>query len=243
MAEYAGSNIPSALNFYTLQIQHNGVLPNLQDPSEREKLRYLLESCPKDIDSSLYLKQFAGRDVLTEYQHTKPITDPKLLELYGQFPVKEMSQIPLQNVNDFLSYLKENDLSVQDVGQITSQMVKNLTVKSNVAGLKNGSFADGNIEFWGSNYGTQNSANIPGADSSKYDFGDGGTSPNSDGYGSMQIHNYKEKQVVFAFNNFRAGSNADIGIGTNRSGHPDYTFSQSMKNYSMALILVLAELE
>ena len=123
------------------------------------------------------------------------------------------------------------------------QMVKNLTVKSNVAGLKNGSFADGNIEFWGSNYGTQNSANIPGADSSKYDFGDGGTSPNSDGYGSMQIHNYKEKQVVFAFNNFRAGSNADIGIGTNRSGHPDYTFSQSMKNYSMALILVLAELE
>ncbi len=59
----------------------------------------------------------------------------------------------------------------------------------------------------------------------------------------MQVHNYKEKQVVFAFNNFRAGNTADIGIGNNRSGHPDYTFSQSMKNYSMALILVLAELE
>ena len=123
------------------------------------------------------------------------------------------------------------------------QTVKNLFVKSNVDGLKTGSFADGNIEFWGSNYGPQNHANVPGAANDKYDFGDGGASPNSDGYGSMQIHNYKEKQVVFAFNNFRSGSNADIGIGTNRSGHPDYTFTQSMKNYSMALILVLAELE
>ena len=123
------------------------------------------------------------------------------------------------------------------------QTVRNLTVKSNVPGLRNGTFADGNIEFCGSNYRPQNQANIPGADDSRYDFGDGGASPNSDGYGSMQIHNYKEKQVVFAFNNFRAGGNADIGIGTNPSGNPDYTFSQSMKNYSMALILVLAELE
>lgn len=132
VAEYAGSNIPSAINFYTLQIQHNGILPNLQDPSEREKLRYLLESCPKDVDSSLYLKQFAGRDVLTNYEHVKPITDPKLLELYEQFPVKEMSQIPLQNVNDFLIYLKDNELSAQDFGQITAEMVKNLTTPGTI---------------------------------------------------------------------------------------------------------------
>ena len=132
VAEYAGSNIPSAIKFYTLQIQNNGILPNLQDPSEREKLRYLLESCPKDVDSSLYLKQFAGRDVLTDYQQIKPITDPKLLELYGQFPVKEMSQIPLQNVNDFLTYLKDNELSAQDFGQLTAEMVKNLTTPGTI---------------------------------------------------------------------------------------------------------------
>lgn len=132
LATYAGSNIPGALPFYSLQIKHHGILPNIDNPSEREKLRYLLESCPKDVDTSLYLKQFAGRDVLTDYEHTKPIADPKLLELYGQFPVKEMSQIPLQNVNDFLSYLKENDLSAQDVGQITSQMVKNLTTPGTI---------------------------------------------------------------------------------------------------------------
>ena len=132
IVEYGGSQIPLAFDFSKLQIQHGGSMPDLRNPAEREKIRYLLESCPKDVDESLYLKQFAGRDVLTDYEHTKPIADPKLLELYGQFPVKEMSQIPLQNVNDFLSYLKENDLSAQDVGQITSQMVKNLTTPGTI---------------------------------------------------------------------------------------------------------------
>ena len=132
LATYAGSNVPGVLSFYSLQTQHHGMLPNIDNPAEREKLRYLLESCPKDIDSSLYLKQFAGRDVLTDYQHAKPITDPKLLELYGQFPVSEMSKIPLHNVNEFLAYLKDNELSAQDFGQISAEMVKNLTTSGTI---------------------------------------------------------------------------------------------------------------
>lgn len=132
LVESAGSSISLAFDFSKLQIQHGGSMPDLRNPSEREKLRYLLESCPKGIDSALYLKQFAGRDVLTDYEHIKPITDPKLLELYGQFPMQEMSQIPMQNVNDFLTYLKENDLSAQDVGQITSQMIKNLSTPGTI---------------------------------------------------------------------------------------------------------------
>ena len=132
LLKYGKEQIPFVFDFFKLQSQNHGVLPNLQEPSEREKLRYLLESCPKDMNSALYLKQFAGRDVLTDYQHTKPITDPKLLELYGQFPVKEMSQIPLQNVNDFLTYLKDNELSAQDFGQITAEMVKNLTTPGTI---------------------------------------------------------------------------------------------------------------
>ena len=127
------TTVPHAWEFFTLQAEHNGILPDLKSPHEREKLRYLLGGCPQGIDSSLYLKQFAGRDVIKEYANIKPITDPKLLELYGQFPVSEMSQIPLQNVNTFLSYLKENDLSAQDVGQITSQMIKNLTTPGAVS--------------------------------------------------------------------------------------------------------------
>ena len=127
IVEYGGSKIPLAFDFYQIQTLHKGYLVNLRNPQEREKLRYLLSACPKDIEPSVYLQQFAGRDVLKEYATIKPITDPKLLELYGQFPISEMSQIPLQNVNSFLSYLKENDLSVSDVGQINAQMIKNLT--------------------------------------------------------------------------------------------------------------------
>ena len=132
LVEYNRTSIPYAFDFYTLQIQNDGVLPNLRDLSEKGKLQFLLGSCPKDVDSSLYLKQFAGRDVLLDYQNAKPITDPKLLELYGQFPVAEVSQIPLQNANDFLTYLKDNELSAQDFGQITTEMVKNLTTPGTI---------------------------------------------------------------------------------------------------------------
>lgn len=132
LVEYNRTSIPYAFDFYTLQIQNNGALPNLRDLSEKGKLQYLLGSCPKDVDSSLYLKQFVGRDVLLDYQNAKPITDPKLLELYGQFPVAEVSQISLQNVNNFLTYLKDNELSAQDFGQITAEMVKNLTTPGTI---------------------------------------------------------------------------------------------------------------
>lgn len=120
------------------------------------------------------------------------------------------------------------------------QIVKNLVVKSNVPSVKNGTFADGNIEFWGYNYSQPNAAKIPGASDSTFDFGD--QRSNDGGYGSMQIHNYKEKQVLFAYNNFRAGSGGDIGIGSSKQGNPDYTFAKNLNNY-FADILVLAQFE
>lgn len=194
--------------------------------------------------------------------------DPKKAWLNGapsylQDNAKQFAGRKIRKLGYFM-YLSSNDGKssyvfvtmdpfTQDIGKLGlpsartktffQQKVKNLTVKSNVPSLKTGTFAEGNIEFWPSNYDAGNRANIPGASSSAYDFGDGGSSANTDGYGSMQVHNFKEKQVIFAFNNFRSGSNADIGIGNNPSGHPDYTFTQAMKRYSMALILVLAELE
>ena len=118
--------------------------------------------------------------------------------------------------------------------------MKNLFVKSNVPAVKNGTFADGNIEFWGTNYSPSNAAKIPGASDGSYDFGDQRSDTGS--YGSMQIHNYKEKQVLFAYNNFLAGSNGDIGIGSSKQGNPDYTFAKNLNNYH-ADILVLALFE
>ena len=120
--------------------------------------------------------------------------------------------------------------------------VKALTVLSNVPGIKNGSFREGNIEFWNGNYAMDNRKNIPGADSKRYDFGDSGNSAAHPGYGSMQIHNFMEKQTVFAYNNFFKPVK-DIGIGNNPNGYPDWTFAGSSKNYSKALLKVYAEFE
>ena len=58
----------------------------------------------------------------------------------------------------------------------------------------------------------------------------------------MQIHNFMEKQTVFAYNNFFRPLK-DIGIGNSSSGQPDWTFSNSSKNYKKALLKVYAEFE
>ena len=118
-------------------------------------------------------------------------------------------------------------------------------VASNVPSVKTGSYTDCNVEFWDCNYGPENRANVPGASDNKYDFGDRmdpGTSP---GYGSMQIHDVSGKQTILAFNNFRVGSDCDVGIGNNPdpNGHPDWTFSKSAATYSGGQFLILVEME
>jgi len=124
---------------------------------------------------------------------------------------------------------------------VFQQKLKNMFVKSNVKGVKNGEFPDGgNIEFWSSNYGAPNAVKIPGASNSKFDFGDRPSRAGL-GYGSMQVHNYKAKQTVFAFNSFRAGKNADLGIGNNPKGQPDWTFSKAARKYKSAKLYIMVK--
>ena len=59
----------------------------------------------------------------------------------------------------------------------------------------------------------------------------------------MQIHNFLEKQTVFAYNNFTTGGNADLGIGNQPEKNPDWTFSGAARNYKQAMLYVLAEME
>ncbi|MEI8245286.1 MAG: sialate O-acetylesterase [Lentisphaerota bacterium] len=120
------------------------------------------------------------------------------------------------------------------------QKIANLLVKSNVSGIKNGIFAEGgNMEFWGTNYTQANSANIPGASSDSFDFGD---KPDDGGdYGCMQIHNYAEKQTLFAFNHWVIGSGADLGIGNAPAASKDWTFSANAGKYAGAKLLVLVQ--
>ncbi len=120
------------------------------------------------------------------------------------------------------------------------QKLSNVFVKSNAAGVKNGTFAEGcNIEFWGTNYGPDNVATVPGASAALFDFGD---SPVGDGnYGSMQIHNYAEKQTVFAFNHWVLGAKADLGIGNSAGPQPDWTFLGNAGKYAGGKLLVLVQ--
>lgn len=126
---------------------------------------------------------------------------------------------------------------------IQQLFVENLEVRGNAPNLQTGKFSKGNIEFWAGNYSGENVKNIPGA-TNAFDFGDAPAAP-GDGYGSMQVHNFLRKQTVFAFNNFKAGKQCDLGIGGNpdKSGNPDWTFSASGKNFDDAELLVLGKFE
>ncbi len=118
--------------------------------------------------------------------------------------------------------------------------VRDLQIASNVPGLKTGKFAEGNIEFWPNNYGQRNTANVPGASGSDYDWGDVITKPQV-GYGSMQVHNFLEKQTVFAYNKFAAGTNCDLGIGNAPAKNTDWTFQGTGKNYKSATLYVMVQ--
>ena len=122
------------------------------------------------------------------------------------------------------------------------QKIKNMTVKSNVTGVANGTFPEGNVEIWPSNYGTYNTIKIANADDRNYDFGDGDANANQNGYGSFQLHNFAQKQVVFALNGFH-NPIPDAGIGNNAKGNKDYTFAKNAGAYQNADMVVLVSVE
>ena len=131
---------------------------------------------------------------------------------------------------------------VKSAGATFQTIVRDLEVQTNVPSVQTGKIGDGNIEFWPNNYGPRNEKRIPGADDRRYDCGDQINQPQV-GYGSMQIHNFQEKQTVFAYNNFTTGGNADLGIGNQPEKNPDWTFSGAARNYKQAMLYVLAEME
>jgi sialate O-acetylesterase len=112
------------------------------------------------------------------------------------------------------------------------QPVSSLDVFSNVDGVTSGTnIATGTIEFWSDNYGMANAANVTGASTTLYDFGDEIAFP-EDGYGSMQVHNVGDKQTLFAINHWTATGRADIGIGNGPPQSPDWTFAENAGTYT-----------
>ncbi|MDA7906945.1 sialate O-acetylesterase [bacterium] len=128
-----------------------------------------------------------------------------------------------------------NDASKIAVPQFSAdaffqQTVKGMESYSTVSSL-NCEGIQGNIEFWSGNYTTQNTANVPGASGTIYDFGDSMGDP-LNGYGSMQVHDISGKQTLFAINHWGAGEAADIGIGNSSGPHRDWTFTSNASSYT-----------
>ncbi|QOV90306.1 SGNH/GDSL hydrolase family protein [Humisphaera borealis] len=120
--------------------------------------------------------------------------------------------------------------------------ISNLNVKSNVAGIVQGTgLSGGMMEFWPNSYNTRNAAGVPGASEWGYDFGDEIGLP-ANGYGSMQIHNYNAQQTLFAYNawgGLEPTKDAEIGIGNSPTGGKDWTFNKSAGQWSVRRLQVL----
>ncbi len=129
------------------------------------------------------------------------------------------------------------------LGTLFHQDLKNMTVQSNVESITSGSGFTGWIEFWPSNYTQMNSKKVPNASDKTFDWGDMPSAVLGAGYGSMQLHNPAEKQVLFALNNWRAGGpdKMDLGIGNQPQGNPDYTFSNNSGKYKFKRLRVLVK--
>ena len=125
-------------------------------------------------------------------------------------------------------------------GELFQQPLSNLDIFSNVKDIVTGTgITGGNIEFWPNNYGPANSAKVPNASDSVYDFGDQADTGTPDGYGSMQIHNHDARQTLFAINHWKAGNGADVGIGNQPHDNPDWTFAKNASSYEHKRLRIL----
>lgn len=126
-------------------------------------------------------------------------------------------------------------------GAAFQQIVSKVNVASDVTGIVNGTNLDGcNIEFWPNDYVQANVANVPDASAERYDFGDQRRDA-PDGYGCMQVHNPRARQTLFAINHWRDGLRADVGIGNQSSGEPDWTFAANAGSYRSMRLKVLVK--
>lgn len=127
-------------------------------------------------------------------------------------------------------------------GAVFQQLVTNLDVRSNVAGVTNDTgMTGGNIEFWPFDYSAATNAVVPGSPT-VYDWSDSisKTKFGWAGHGSMQVHHAGGSNVLFAYNNWGGSGTAAVGIGTQTTNHPDWTQSGNAGAFSARTIYVLA---
>jgi lysophospholipase L1-like esterase len=124
--------------------------------------------------------------------------------------------------------------------------VTDLNVVSNSPNVTTGTGLTGNVEFWPLNYQAANSASVPGASDTLFDFGD---NPSAGNYGSMQLHNIAAGQTLFSFSNWGGNTNPGdvcLGMGNNPApitGGVDWTFANNGAAYTIRSLQVLVKTE
>ena len=160
---------------------------------------------------------------------------------------------PLQYVyasmDAFTQDLSQIGIPTPANGAYFQRNVRSMNVVSNVPGIVTGqALSGGNIEFWRSNYATDNIAGVPNANAGAYDFGDNAGGPAGGGtYGSFQVHNHNARQTLIAYNRWNDGvAHSDVGIGNNTQlttldnrVNADWTFRGNAGGYSVKRLQVL----
>ena len=149
------------------------------------------------------------------------------------------SEYVFVSMDAFTDALGKVGIPTFETGARFQQNVSHMDVYSNVKGIVTGTgLSGGNIEFWPNNYGPSNRAKVPHASDQTFDFGDEMSDP-ADGYGSMQVHNHDARQTLFSVNHWREGAHADIGIGNQSQGNPDWTFAGNAGAYTSKRLRVM----
>jgi sialate O-acetylesterase len=215
---------------------------------EVPKRDYLVISVPEAKDYQLVYSldlSKAGPEIKYDVDNHTAITGPfsrvaYFLELSGADGKTKWAYVSMDAFTDDITKIGVPTVASKAEFQ---RKVTNLNVLSNVEGIVTGQgIATGNIEFWPNNYSIGNALAIPGAMADNYDFGDQISGP-ADGYGSMQVHNYGAKQTIFAFNNWKSGNSADLGIGNGTGKSLDWTFSGNSGTYTLRNLRVLVKMK
>lgn len=232
-------------------------------PKQRKEDRVSAKKLPKDADllTAMLPEEAKKYQLLYSLDPTNPKLENKTKVVYTKDnsatlngPIKKVAYfLALRERNGRVNYafvsmdpfsqnLKELGVPAKSVGKIFQQKVSGVEIKSNVPGIKTGTFPEGcNIEFWDCSYGPANSAKVPGAEDKVWDFGDAPNAEKSPGYGSMQIHNFKEKQSIICFNKFAHGRACDVGLGNSRGQARDWTLTSSAGNYAGGELKILIQ--
>ena len=174
---------------------------------------------------------------------------------FGDIPydrVGYLLELKTKNEDDYRWVWVSMDKFTDDIKKIAvptvkndgliQKLVSNLHVEAGVASgpapVKTGDWADGNIEFTPFNYNQTATFNFDGSSSENFDFDDSFGRDSVAGYACMQVHNYREKETVFAFNHYNWSDTPYVGIGNAPSAHTDGTFLANADGFEVANLRV-----